>query len=340
MARYPHQVSGGEKQRVVIATAFACRPDLIIFDEPTTALDVITGARILDLFAELRRETRGRVVVHLARSGVGRPHRRPRRGAGGRAYRGARPSPGGAACPPHCADAKTAGRDPQPGASPRRPNPGGLCIVGGQRGDRELWRQRPPRPAVRRGPRRSWPRAICGCRSGRGEILGIVGESGSGKSTLARALCGIVPFAGEIVFDGRSLTGGDRMDRAWRRDVQIIFQNPDASLNPRHRVRIILGRPLRLYGPATQGVVAAGRDPHAGRGGLTRFLRDPVPTRAFWWREAARGDRTRLRRPAQTGDLRRGDLLPWTWWCRRRSHGCWYRCRPGMARHACSSRMI
>ncbi len=54
MRRYPHQVSGGEKQRVVIATAFACRPELIIFDEPTTALDVITGARILDLFAELR----------------------------------------------------------------------------------------------------------------------------------------------------------------------------------------------------------------------------------------------------------------------------------------------
>ncbi len=52
MRRYPHEVSGGEKQRVVIATAFACRPDLIIFDEPTTALDVITGARILELFAD------------------------------------------------------------------------------------------------------------------------------------------------------------------------------------------------------------------------------------------------------------------------------------------------
>ena len=57
MRRYPHEISGGEKQRVVIATAFACRPELIIFDEPTTALDVITGARILELFARLRVET-------------------------------------------------------------------------------------------------------------------------------------------------------------------------------------------------------------------------------------------------------------------------------------------
>src|ERR1700749_2155780 len=54
MHRYPHEASGGEKQRVVIATAFACRPELIIFDEPTTALDVITGALMPDLFAELR----------------------------------------------------------------------------------------------------------------------------------------------------------------------------------------------------------------------------------------------------------------------------------------------
>ncbi len=57
MRRYPHEVSGGEKQRVVIATTFACRPELIIFDEPTTALDVITGGRILDLFRRLREET-------------------------------------------------------------------------------------------------------------------------------------------------------------------------------------------------------------------------------------------------------------------------------------------
>ena len=81
-----------------------------------------------------------------------------------------------------------------------------------------------------------------------GEILGVVGESGSGKSTLARALTGLNSFEGEIRFEGRRITGSPEMDRAYRRDVQIIFQHPDSSLNPRQRIREILSRPLELYG--------------------------------------------------------------------------------------------
>ena len=257
MGRYPHQVSGGEKQRVVIATAFACRPELIIFDEPTTALDVITGARILELFAELRRETpvaslyishdlalvgriADRVAVleagRLVEQGVARDVLRAPRTAQTRRLLDAIPDPA------H----RLAGPTP-PASALLAVN--GVTVSYGRSGPiGRLFGAAAPVLAAR----------DLRLSLGRGEILGIVGESGSGKSTLARALCGIVPFAGEIVFDQRRLADGDRMDRAWRREVQIIFQNPDASLNPRHRVRTILGRPLRLYGPATQTVVTAG----------------------------------------------------------------------------------
>ncbi|MBV8413377.1 MAG: ABC transporter ATP-binding protein, partial [Alphaproteobacteria bacterium] len=81
-----------------------------------------------------------------------------------------------------------------------------------------------------------------------GEILGIVGESGSGKTTLARALAGLDRFEGALRFAGRPIAGSRAMDRAYRRDVQIVFQHPDSSLNPRQRVREILSRPAALYG--------------------------------------------------------------------------------------------
>jgi peptide/nickel transport system ATP-binding protein len=81
-----------------------------------------------------------------------------------------------------------------------------------------------------------------------GEILGIVGESGSGKSSIARALTGLADFSGDIVLQGRTIRGAGGMDHAYRRDVQIIFQHPDSSLNPRQRVGEILSRPLKLFG--------------------------------------------------------------------------------------------
>ena len=81
-----------------------------------------------------------------------------------------------------------------------------------------------------------------------GEILGIVGESGSGKSTLAKALTGLNRFEGRVEFDGKPIRGIADMGADYRRDVQIIFQHPDASLNPRQRISEILARPIRLYG--------------------------------------------------------------------------------------------
>jgi peptide/nickel transport system ATP-binding protein len=243
MRRYPHEVSGGEKQRVMIATAFACRPELIVFDEPTTALDVITGERILALFRRLREETgvaalyishdlalvarvadrvavlqRGRIVEEQAADSI---FRHPGV-AYTRALVDAVPRP------------ERRLVDDAPGAETLLAARG----IGVRYGRPRLFGRRQVSGGIGR----------VSLEIGRGEILGVVGESGSGKSTLARAITGLARFEGEVVFAGRRIAAPRQMDRAYRRAVQIVFQHPDSSLNPRHRVAELLSRPLRLYG--------------------------------------------------------------------------------------------
>ncbi|MEO8132924.1 MAG: ABC transporter ATP-binding protein [Betaproteobacteria bacterium] len=268
MRRYPHEASGGEKQRVVIATAFACQPECILFDEPTTALDVITARQILDLFAELQTEThvaslyishdlavvssiadrvavlhRGRIVeqgsmkevfaaprdayTRMLLDAVPRPDHRlvapwPDR-CGGRT----RDDADGNAFPAQRATDALIEVDRVSVVYGRKPFLSSLLRRANTQftGNREISLNVRP-----------------------GEILGIVGESGSGKSTLARALTGLNPFDGQIRFEGKPIACAGDMDRDYRRDVQIIFQNPDSSLNPRQRVGEILSRPLKLYG--------------------------------------------------------------------------------------------
>jgi peptide/nickel transport system ATP-binding protein len=248
LARYPHEVSGGEKQRVVIASAFACRPELIIFDEPTTALDVITGARILDLFCQLRAETgvaalyishdlalvsrvadriavihRGRIVEEDAAADV---FRAPRQDYTRRLV-AAVPRPERRLV----ADAPAGGAllaAEKIGVTYGRPRLFGRRRVAGNRDISLALRAR--------------------------EILGVIGESGSGKSTLARALTGLVSFSGTISDGTRRIVAPRQMDRAYRERVQIVFQNPDSSLNPRQRVRDIIGRPLHLVGRDTADI--------------------------------------------------------------------------------------
>ncbi|RJE84087.1 dipeptide ABC transporter ATP-binding protein [Paracoccus onubensis] len=255
MHRMPHEVSGGEKQRVVIATAFACNPELIIFDEPTTALDVITSRQILDLFAELQSETgvaslyishdlalvsqtAGRVAVlekgNIVEEGETRELFRNPVHSYTRALIDAVPRP--------------ERRLVQPLAAASAPPLVTIRDVSVSYGRKSLLDS-----VLRRDFQ-----AVVGNRAitldiRPGEVLGIVGESGSGKSTLAKAMTGLNRFDGLIEFDGRPVRGLTDMNRDYRRDVQIIFQHPDASLNPRQKISEILARPIRLYGDRADG---------------------------------------------------------------------------------------
>jgi len=244
MRRYPHEVSGGEKQRVVIATAFACKPELVIFDEPTTALDVITGARILDLFRKLRAET-GVAGLYISHD-LALVSRIADRVAVIKSGKIVETEPADTIfAEPRAAYTRTlVDAVPRP---QRR-------LVADRPGERKLIDL--VGVSVRYGrPRLLGRQDTFGARNvsldvKTGEILGIVGESGSGKSTLARAMTGLARFDGEIRFGGQRIAGPAEMDKSYRAAVQIVFQHPDASLNPRHRIGDILARPLALYGGA------------------------------------------------------------------------------------------
>ena len=244
MHRYPHEASGGEKQRVVIATAFACQPECILFDEPTTALDVVTARQILDLFTELQAETsvaslyisHDLALVSRVADRVAVVHR------GRLVEQGAVDTVFGAPREEYTRRLLAA-----------VPRPHHRLVTGNPPAEA------PPLVEVDRlnvryagsTPLQQANRDISlSVRAG--EILGIVGESGSGKSTLARALTGLNRFEGMLRFSNRRIGGLRDMDRAYRRDVQIVFQHPDSSLNPRQRVREILSRPITLYGGETR----------------------------------------------------------------------------------------
>lgn len=249
MHAWPHQLSGGMRQRVMIAAALLGDPDLLIADEPTTALDVTVQMQILDLLRSLRQKFRsalllithdlGVVAGNCERMLVLEQGRLIEEGTAHDVFRQPKHERTRAmveaAAPLHdiAAPVDAADRDAETVLSAA-----GLFVSYYEKPRGAVWR-RDEVPAVR----------DVGFELRRGETLALVGESGSGKTSLARALLGLMPHkSGEICILGTRLHGAlSRRPLSVRRDLQLVFQDPAASLNPAMRVRDIVAEPLQVH---------------------------------------------------------------------------------------------
>ena len=257
VASYPHQLSGGQRQRIMIAMALVLEPALLIADEPTTALDVTTQAQILKLIAELqaRHGTGVLFITHDFGVVAEIAHRVAVLRQGELVELGPRDD---------------VLRRPQheytrmliasvPGMTPHeRPVDPLAPVILATRGLSKTyaaggWFRK--RAAVAAA-------ADVSLEVRRGQTLGVVGESGSGKSTLARCIVRLVdPSAGEILIDGEDIAARpSRGLREFRRRVQIVFQDPYRSLNPRRRVgEAVIEGPLNFGVPRAEALARARR---------------------------------------------------------------------------------
>ncbi len=241
---YPHQLSGGQRQRAMIAMALACRPKLLIADEPTTALDVTIQAQILALLDDLQREL-GMALLFIThdlnlvrrfthRVGVMEKGRLVEQGGTAEVF----------ARPRHPYTVKLINSRPERVV---RPVPDDASVLASAKGlevtftTQRGWFAKEAFVAVRN--------ATLGLR--RGETLGIVGESGSGKTTLGMALLALQPIsAGSVSLEGRRIDNAERPAlRAMRRRMQVVFQDPYGSLSPRMTIEQIVGEGLELHRP-------------------------------------------------------------------------------------------
>jgi peptide/nickel transport system ATP-binding protein len=230
--RYPHQVSGGQLQRAMTAMAMSCRPDLIIFDEPTTALDVTTQVEVLAAIRDIVEQfhTAAIYITHDLAVVAQMAHRIMVLRYGKTVEE---------------ADTRKMLSKPE------------------EEYTQTLWAVRKLQKKEKSGDDillkvddvdASYGGAVkvldsVTVKVPRGRTVAVVGESGSGKSTLARVITGLLPPSkGRITFDGRPLPPAlKERDKKTLQRIQMIYQMPDTALNPRHQVRDIIGRPLEFY---------------------------------------------------------------------------------------------
>jgi ABC-type glutathione transport system ATPase component len=269
---YPHQLSGGQQQRVMIAMALAGEPDLVLMDEPTTALDVLVQARFLDLIRDLKQRLGLSVLFvshdlgvvaaiadrigvlyagELMELGPAREVLEKPENPYTRALLTAIPR----------IDARS------PGVIGRLPEKTAPAAVVARSDDAEAPLLQVAELSVGYRRPRLWRRdSVAAVRAVKHvsfslqpeQVLAIVGESGSGKTTVARTLLRLQrPHSGSVLFEGDDVfaLGWARL-RSLRRQVQIVFQNPTSSLNPRKAVLDLVARPLRLAGASSEGARA------------------------------------------------------------------------------------
>jgi len=285
LGSYPHQLSGGQRQRVMIAMALANEPDLLIADEPTTALDVTVQAQILALLADIRKRLGMSLLFITHDLGI------VRRIAdvvcvmnGGKIVEQG-PVEQVFTAPKHPYTRALLAAEPK--LDPAPPRPESPVVMSAD--NLKVWFP------IKRGLMRSTVghiKAVDGVSLSvrKGETLGVVGESGSGKTTLGLALLRLISSDGPIVFLGREIQGlrFEEM-RPIRRDMQIVFQDPFGALSPRMSVGDIVAEGLTVH---QKSLSEADRDAR-----VVRALRDvglDPATRFRYPHEFSGGQRQRI----------------------------------------------